>query len=111
MGHPIPDQIVDTISSILTNVINDAPTKVCEGLLPHSEVIDFLPTNIELAGLKVSLVNTLSKESTLKDYFDCTIFKSFFKRIYTLHDSDGKESSSTKCLCLSLSSSSVIKNA
>ena len=31
LGHPMPDQIVDTISSVLTKVINDTPIKDYEG--------------------------------------------------------------------------------
>lgn len=70
LGHPMPDQITDTISSVLTKVINDVPIKDYEGLLSHAEGIDLLPANIELAGLEVSLVNTMSRERILKEYLD-----------------------------------------
>ena len=70
LGHPMPDQIVDTISSVLTKVINDTLIKDYEGLLPHTEGIELLPANIELAGLEVSLVNTMSRERILKEYLD-----------------------------------------
>ncbi|WP_417204667.1 ParA family protein [Acetoanaerobium sticklandii] len=70
LGNPMPDQLPETISTVLTKVINDASIKAREGLLEHSEGVDLLPANIELAGLEVSLVNTMSRERILKEYLD-----------------------------------------
>ena len=39
-----------------------------EGILHHEEGIDIIPTNIELSGMEISLVNAMSREQTLKLY-------------------------------------------
>ena len=41
-----------------------------EGILRHSEGIDLLPANIELSGIDVRLVNTMSRETILKQYVE-----------------------------------------
>ncbi len=44
------------------------PLEQKEGILNHEEKIDLLPANFELSGTEVSLVNTMSRESILKQY-------------------------------------------
>ena len=39
-----------------------------EGILHHEEGVDIIPTNIELSGMEISLVNAISREQTLKLY-------------------------------------------
>ena len=41
-----------------------------EGIIHHEEGIDFIPANIELAGLETSLVNVMSREQVLRLYLD-----------------------------------------
>jgi len=36
--------------------------------LAASSGIDFIPANIELSGLEVTLVNTMSRETVLREY-------------------------------------------
>ena len=40
------------------------------GIIHHEEGIDFIPANIELAGLETSLVNVMSREQVLRLYLD-----------------------------------------
>ena len=40
------------------------------GIIHHEEGIDFLPANIELSGLEVSLVNVMSRETLLRGYIE-----------------------------------------
>jgi chromosome partitioning protein len=68
LGHNHPDQLPITLSDVLLHRLRDEPLKLEEGLLSHSEGVHLLPANIELAGLEVALVNTMSRESVLKDY-------------------------------------------
>ena len=42
----------------------------CGGVLHHTEGIDLLPANIELSGIDVRLVSTMSRETILKQYID-----------------------------------------
>ena len=40
------------------------------GILHHAEGVDLVPSNIELAGMEVMLVNAMSREFTLKTYLN-----------------------------------------
>ena len=46
----------------------DTPYDVSRAILRHGEGVDILPANIELSGLEVSLVNTMSRETVLRTY-------------------------------------------
>lgn len=49
-------------------VIQDQPIAKDEGILHHSEGVDLVPANIELAGQEPSPVNVMSRERILKEY-------------------------------------------
>ncbi|WP_317855992.1 AAA family ATPase [Chakrabartyella piscis] len=68
LGFTEQDKIPITISSLLEKVIEDEEIDTFEGILHHEENIDFIPANIELSGLEVTLINTMSRESVLKEY-------------------------------------------
>ena len=68
LGFTEQDKIPVTISSLLEKVIEDEEIDENEGILHHEENIDLIPANIELSGLEVTLVNTMSRESVLKEY-------------------------------------------
>ena len=51
-------------------VITDTPIAPGEGILHHPEGVDYMPANIELSGLEVSLVNAMSRETILRQYLD-----------------------------------------
>ena len=65
LGHPQPDALPNTLADQMTAVLNDRPIDP-GGILHHEEGVDLLPANISLAGMEVSLVNAMSRESTLK---------------------------------------------
>ena len=67
LGITDPDSLEITISTLLMNVINDEPVDL-KGIIHHEEGIDFIPSNIELSGLEVSLVNVLSREMIIRNY-------------------------------------------
>ena len=68
LGFPPPDTIPITLSTLLTKVLEEKPIAENEGVLRHSEGVDLIPANIELSGMEVSLVNTMSRESVLRQY-------------------------------------------
>ena len=70
LGQSHPDNLDDTVSSTMSKIITDVPLDKKEGIITHDEGVDFLPANIELSGIEVSLVNTMSRESILKQYLD-----------------------------------------
>lgn len=70
LGIEEPDDLEVTIVNVLQKVVNDEPLDTTEGILHHKEGVDFLPANIELAGLETTLVNTMSREIVLRLYID-----------------------------------------
>lgn len=70
LGIEEPDDLEVTIVDVLQKVVNDEPLDTTEGILHHKEGVDFLPANIELAGLETTLVNTMSREIVLRLYID-----------------------------------------
>ena len=70
LGYQRPDQMENTMAEILGRVISDEPQAPGEGIIHHTEGVDLLPANIELSGLEVTLVNTMSRETILRDYLN-----------------------------------------
>ena len=62
LGYQRPDQMENTLATILGRIILDEPVLPGEGILHQAEAVDLLPANIELSGLEVTLVNTMSRE-------------------------------------------------
>ena len=65
-GHSQSNDLPDTLSTIMQDIIDDKPVDVSRSILYHDEGVDLLPSNIELSGLEVRLINTISRESVLK---------------------------------------------
>ena len=70
MGWQKPDELPVTLSTLMQKAMNDQCTPPGEGVLHHAEGVDLIPANIELAGLEVALVNTMSREKMLKQVLD-----------------------------------------
>lgn len=70
LGYQRPDQMKDTLAEILGRVILDEPVSPGEGILHQPEGVDLVPANIELSGLEVTLVNTISRETMLREYLN-----------------------------------------
>ena len=70
LGYQQPDQMETTLSTILSGIIMDEPLPPRSGILHHEEGVDLLPANIELSGMEVTLVNTMSRETILRQYLN-----------------------------------------
>ena len=70
LGYPRPDDLEVTLSDVMAKVMQEKPIEQKEGILHHKEGVDLMPSNIELSGLEVSLVNAMSRETILKQYLD-----------------------------------------
>ena len=70
MGWQKPDELPVTLSTLMEKAMNDQCIPPGEGVLHHAEGVDLIPANIELAGLEVALVNTMSRENMLKQVLD-----------------------------------------
>ncbi len=68
LGYPQPDQMEVTLSTLMAKIIADEPIEPGEGILHQSEGVDLIPANIELSGMEVTLVNTMSRETILQEY-------------------------------------------
>ena len=56
--------------NIMEKLINDKEPEPGEGIIHHEEGVDFIPANIELAGLETSLVNVMSREMVSAAVYD-----------------------------------------
>ena len=70
MGWQQPDELPVTLSTLMAKAMNDQCIPLGEGILHHVEGVDLIPANIELAGLEVALVNSMSREKMLKQMLD-----------------------------------------
>ena len=77
LGYPQPDQIPVTVTDIMTKIIEDETIQRGEGIIHHAEGVDLLPADIRLSGMEVTLVNTISRETILRQYLNSV------KRNYT----------------------------
>ena len=68
LGYNRPDDIPITLSTVMQNIIDDKSFDVSQGIIHHSEDVDLLPSNIELSGFEVRLINAMSRERVLKTY-------------------------------------------
>lgn len=66
MGIQKIDELQNTISTLMIDVINGKEPKPYEAFIKHQEGVDLIPSNLELASVEVSLVNAMSREYTLK---------------------------------------------
>lgn len=66
LGYPQPDSLPVTLADLMGNVLSAIPIHPGDGVVHHEEGVDILPANIALAGMEVSLVNAMSRETTLK---------------------------------------------
>lgn len=70
LGCRQPDRLEVTLATLLGKVIQDEPVPPGMGILHHTEGVDFIPANIELSGMEVTLVNTMGRETILRQYLD-----------------------------------------
>lgn len=68
LGHQQPDKLEVTLADILGGIINDTLLPEGYGILRHEEGVDLIPANIELSGMEVTLVNTMSRETVLREF-------------------------------------------
>lgn len=70
LGWNEPDKLLVSLATVMSKVITEEPIEPNEGILHHAEGVDLMPANIELSAMEVSLVNTMSRESVLRNYLN-----------------------------------------
>ena len=79
LGYTEPDELEVTLATIMGKLLNDEEVEPMEGILHHEEGIELMPSNIELSGLEVSLVNVMSRERIMQEYIN--IVKEYYDYI------------------------------
>ncbi|MBO6207123.1 MAG: ParA family protein [Oribacterium sp.] len=70
LGYPKPEELPVTVTDMMKRVVEEEGIPPGEGILHHEEGMDLMPSSIELSGMEVSLVNTISRETVLKEYLE-----------------------------------------
>ncbi len=70
LGVKNPDELDSTLANVMERIVDDKEYKSGFALLRTEEGIDLMPSNIELSGIEVRLVNEMSRERVLKSYID-----------------------------------------
>lgn len=70
LGWPDGDSLQLTLAAKLEDVIHDRNSDPMEGVLTHEEGVDLMPANLELSAMEMSLVNAMSRETTLRTWLD-----------------------------------------
>ena len=70
LGIKNPDELDSTLANVMERIVDDKEFKSGFALLRTEEGIDLMPSNIELSGIEVRLVNEMSRERVLKSYID-----------------------------------------
>ena len=70
LGNDYPEDLDCTLPQLMEKIIAEKTIEKREGILHHEEGIDLIPADISLSGLEASLVNTMSRETILKQYLE-----------------------------------------
>lgn len=66
LGYKEPDSIEYTLSTLLSEVMEERKLSLTETIIRHDEGVDLIPANIELSALEINLVNAMSRELMLR---------------------------------------------
>ena len=67
MGWQNPDDIPDTLATLMNEIINDKVPNYEKTILHHNEGVDVIPSNLELSMMEIGLVNVMNRENTMKN--------------------------------------------
>ena len=66
LGHPQPDTLAVTLSDVMGKVLNDQPITPSEGILHHLKGVGLIPSDIQLSGMEMPLMNAMSRRTVLQ---------------------------------------------
>ena len=70
MGVKEPDKLEKTLAAVINSIMEGQEVEADFGILTHEEGVQFLPANIDLAAVEVSLISAMSREYMLKEYIE-----------------------------------------
>jgi len=93
LGNRYPDELPVSLADIMQDVINDNEIPEDCRIPHHKEGFDLMPSNIDLSGIEIRIVNIMSRENVLKSNVNqerkakvfIVGFHSFFEIFFTLY--------------------------
>lgn len=70
LGWRDTDGLPVTLANKMTEVMREQAADPFDGILHHNEGVDLVPANLELSALEMSLVTTMSRETTMRAYLE-----------------------------------------
>ncbi len=70
LGQHNPDQIRTTLAGLLSSAISELELNLEPYILQHPERVNFIPANIELAGMEASLFTVMNREKILQQLLE-----------------------------------------
>ncbi len=70
LGEQRPDDLSPTLADLMGAAMESQPVQRREAIHTHAEGVDFIPANISLSGLEISLVNAMNREKILKQVIE-----------------------------------------
>jgi chromosome partitioning protein len=69
-GISEPVKLPVTLSTLMSNIINETGFDPASGIIHHSDGIDLLPSNNTLASMEIALAGLIGRETVLRQYID-----------------------------------------
>jgi chromosome partitioning protein len=69
-GVTEPERIPVTLGTLMSGIITETDYDPSEGIIHHSEGVDLLPANNALSGVELALVQTIGRETVLRQYIE-----------------------------------------
>lgn len=70
LGYKNPNSLDFTIKNLMEKEIQEIPISKKDGILKNGEGVSFIPANIELEALELSMIKYMNKENILKKYIN-----------------------------------------
>ncbi len=70
LGYVEPDELHDSLATVLLRVMEEEEFPEDLGILHHEEGVDLMPGNIELSAMEVSMTSVISRELIMREYLE-----------------------------------------
>jgi len=70
LGISAPSKLPVTLTTVMSNIINETDFDPTAGIVHHPDGVDLLPSNNTLAGLEIALAGLIGRETVLRQYIE-----------------------------------------
>ncbi len=70
LGITEPDKLPATLASALTAIVLETGFNPTNGIIRHTEGVDFMPANNDLAAMEITLAPLIGRETVLRQYIE-----------------------------------------